>query len=105
MRYTDYQRKMIEENIAGFDFEKSRDRREVQSIMRVAEKKAEQKRKERAYEKAIEEGFKQGALIESHDGSEKEIVKKVSSDGHLILEGRKGSFNICGWKVISKVIS
>lgn len=100
MLYTDYQRRMIEGNIAGFDFEKSRDRREVQSVMRIAEKKAEQKRKENAYKKAIEEGFKQGVLIENLDGSEKEIIKKVSSDGHLILEGRKGSFNICGWKVI-----
>lgn len=100
MVYKDYQRKLIEENVADFDFEKFRDHREVQSIMRVAMKKAEEKRKKTAFEKTINLGFKQGVSVESTDGCQQEIVKKVSSDGHLVLEGRKGSFNICGWKVL-----
>jgi alpha-D-ribose 1-methylphosphonate 5-triphosphate diphosphatase PhnM len=96
-----WQKRIIEENIPGFDFEKSRDGQEMQSVIKVAVKKAEKKRKTTAFEKALEMGFKEGISIESHDGSQKETVKKVSSDGHLILEGRKGSFNICGWKVIA----
>ena len=96
----DWQRKLIEENIDGFDFEKIRDQRELQSIIRVAIKKAEKKRKEESLKSAIAKGFQSGVLIENLDGTQREIVKTVSSDGHLVLEGRKGSFNICGWRIV-----
>ena len=97
----DWQRKVIAENIIGFDFDKCRDRREWRSAVKVATERADRKRKASALEKATANGFLAGVSVENTDGSQKEIVKKVSSDGHLILEGRKGSFNICGWKVIS----
>ncbi len=96
----DWKRQLIEENIPGFDFEKVRDQKEMQSVVRVALKKAEEKRKQEALENTIKLGFQQGISVESLDGSQQEIIKKISSDGHLILEGRKGSFNICGWKIV-----
>ena len=99
MFYKNWQKGLIEANIPNFNFEEERGQREVQSAVRVAQKKDSKARKLSAFERAVAKGFQSGALIEDLDGQQA-IVKKVTLDGHLVLEGRRGGFNICGWKVV-----
>lgn len=96
----DWQKRLIAENIEDFDFDKCRDYLEVKSALRVASQKEKKKSKEKTFKNAIEKGFKQGVVVENIESGKREIVKQVSSDSHLILEGFRGGFNIHNWKIV-----
>lgn len=43
--------------------------------------------------------YKKGDIVVNKKGEKRE-VRMVSSNGHLILEGKRGAFNPCGWEKV-----
>jgi hypothetical protein len=82
----------IKKHFPEFDFKKPRFFWEIEQVMN---KLRASQRLEEIKSKGLTEGT---PIISEKQGSG--IIKKISSDGHLILEGRRGSFHPACWEKV-----
>lgn len=91
-------RNYIRRYFPDFDFSKPMRKAEFYGLLQTVRGKDEDVREKKRLEEAS--AFLPGSIASHyHYGTHK--VKKVSSDGHLLFEGRRGSFHPMGWKLVS----
>lgn len=84
----------IREYIPGFDFNKGRTSREMQSIINVCKQKAKEKKVAVRKAKLDELGVKPGSKILLLREPAPKTVRNITKDGKVTLVGEKGSFNL-----------
>ena len=91
-------RNYIRRYFPDFDFSKPMKKAEFYGLLQTVRGKDEDAREKKRQEEAST--FLPGSVVCHHNyGTYK--VKNVSSDGYLLLEGRRGSFHPIGWELVS----
>ncbi len=91
-------RKLINDNIPGFDFSQQRSGLEMRSAAKVAGKLAKKKAVTTKLNDLDARGIVSGSTV-SNSAGEREVVSSVSSNGYLVFKGRKGAFNPRYWEL------
>ena len=96
----------IRKYFPDFDFSKPISKHEWCGLKKILKEKDKQLTQVLwTREKELRRGIVQGKGIQPGDrviniAEEELTVKKISSTGHLILEGKQGAFNPCSWNKV-----